>query len=410
MANSCLHLIEEKVLSEFVHLELDKLDGEWVKQVIGQEFVQCDNLPSDYDEILDGCHVVARLKTAQKHCQSWLESNEKIAQEHRRGSSTADQQSSEAGGPLAASETLLVTSEGGISSESNSNGAKFWAHLMQRESCSIESLVALVGCLIDKGSAPTSVPEAQERCFAAASLYLTLICVPGSMAFKAFHKMLYLKALELVQLYASMARSRQSQAATPKKGSKQQTQMFGEDEDGDEAAPKPVSEKEAAAMERHVSAYMKSVDLVSKYLSLKRYPNILRESIETMLPVMSLARGPVSVKALEIMQQFCNPLHGDASQTVHYIFVHLVPYLSLDPDEKNLADRQLLALKEVSLNLVRNFSDKFKGADHMYPLIRGLIQHLCLAVVDRAEHRQRTAQTVVGDLLNLVPADKQQGT
>jgi hypothetical protein len=45
------------------------------------------------------------------------------------------------------------------------------------------------------------------------------------------------------------------------------------------------------------------------------------------LSIISLDRGAVSLKALEIVQNFCNPLHGDAVQTVHHVFVHILPYL-----------------------------------------------------------------------------------
>lgn len=411
MDRSSLHSIEEKILAEFLHLELDKLDSEWVKQTIGQEFLQCDNLPGDYDEILNNVNVIARFKAAQKHCQLWLESNEKLAEEHRRSSTANEQQPSETSGLQGLAESSAVSAEGGgNSAESNSNGAKFWGYLMQKDNFNIHSLVALVGFLIDKGAeCQTSQPDTQEKCFAAADLYLTLVCVPGAMAFKIFHKMLYLKALELVQLFVKVVKSRRKES-TSKKGSQQQSQQVFDEEDGDDAChpSSSISEKEAAAIERHICAYLKSVELVSRYLSFKRYPNILKESIETMLPVISLGKGPISLKALEIIQQFCNPLHGDAIQTVHYIFIHLLPYLSLDPeDARNLNDRELLALKEISFNLVRNFAQKF--ADQIYPLIEGLIQHLCLIVVDRAEYRQRTAQTVC-DLLNLVPADNQKGT
>ena len=78
----------------------------------------------------------------------------------------------------------------------------------------------------------------------------------------------------------------------------------------------------------------------------------------------------------------------------------------MDRSEKDLNNREVLALRDISFNLVRNFVHKF--GEPIFPILKGLIQHLCLDVVDRAEFRTRTAQTAI-DLLNLVPEERQKG-
>ena len=150
--------------------------------------------------------------------------------------------------------------------------------------------------------------------------------------------------------------------------------------------------------------FLDCLSLVAQKLSLRRYPNILKETIESMLPLISLGLGSISVQALETVQCFCNPLHGDAIQTVHYIFLHILPYLALDPNEKDLNNKELIALRDISFRLVRSFICKF-GAS-IYSLVKGLVQHVCIDVVDRAEYRQKTAQTAL-DLLSLLPEDHQ---
>ena len=106
------------------------------------------------------------------------------------------------------------------------------------------------------------------------------------------------------------------------------------------------------------------------------------------------------------MQNFCNPLHGDAIQIVHHVFVHILPHLTLDPNEKDLNNKNLLALKDTSFMLVKSFITK-SGAV-IYPLLQGVIKHICVVVVDRSEYRQKTAQTAL-DLLQLIPNEHQQG-
>ena len=78
----------------------------------------------------------------------------------------------------------------------------------------------------------------------------------------------------------------------------------------------------------------------------------------------------------------------------------------LDPSEKDLNNKNLMALKDISFSLVSNFISKF--GEVIYPLVHGLIKHVCVEVVDRAEYRQKTAQTAL-DLLQLIPEEHQQG-
>lgn len=88
------------------------------------------------------------------------------------------------------------------------------------------------------------------------------------------------------------------------------------------------------------------------------------------------------------------------------IFEHILPHLVLDPSEKDLNNKNLMALKDISFNLVDNIISKFEEV--IYPLVHGLMEHVCVEVVDSAEYRQKTAQTAL-DLLQLIPEEHQQG-
>jgi hypothetical protein len=78
----------------------------------------------------------------------------------------------------------------------------------------------------------------------------------------------------------------------------------------------------------------------------------------------------------------------------------------LNPSEKDLNIKNLVALKDISFNLVNSFISKF--GEIIYPLVHGLIKHVCVEVVDRAEYRHKTAQTAL-DLLQLIPEEHRQG-
>ena len=388
--------IEKRIASEFLRIELDKLEEDWVKEIIDNEFMQCENLPLQYEEVLDDCRIVVRLNAAHKHCLSWIETNQKILSEMKSFSAEVEPNTN------SGNETLEKSTVPESVQQSTSNGGHFWGYLLSEEKVKLKSLLALIGFLIDKGTLLTCEPAEREKCYAAANLYLTLISIPGSMGFHVFLQMLYLKALSLLQLYVQASKYRKHDPPSSKKGQKQSLP----EEDGDEEGAHCISEAEIAAIDNYTSKYLDTLALVSQHLSFKRYPNVLKDTIESMLPLISLGKGQISLKALEVIQQFCNPLHGDAIQTVHYVFAHLLPYLALDRSEKDLNNREVLALRDISFNLVRNFVHKF--GEPIFPILKGLIQHLCLDVVDRAEFRTRTAQTAM-DLLNLVPEERQKG-
>ena len=187
MLHGRLEKFEIDIASQLNRIELDQLDAEWIKEVIDNEFLQCQDLPLGYEELLEDVNVNARLANAQKAVLSWLEENKRLNEDDARQNddrqSMGSSQVSDAG------------------AQASNRGSKFWGFILREEKLNIKSLLALLGYIIDRGSALTSSPEERNKCFTAAKLYLSIICIPGSMAFGVFHQMLYTKALQLIQLY-----------------------------------------------------------------------------------------------------------------------------------------------------------------------------------------------------------------
>ena len=391
---------ERAIASELGRLQLEKLEIEWVTKVIEDDFLQCQDLPLSYEDILDECNINSRLTNLQKALKRWIETNQRTPEDGEASTSQVRQS-------LGISQNTENIST--ATNSHTSKGAQFWGFLFQTEKINIQSFLALIGYFIDRGSNLASSNEERQRCFEAAKLYFTLICIPGSMAFRVYHEMLFMKTLQLIQLYVQTRKYHKTNTTQPtsRKGQsqKQQSQQVAELEEEEEEAP--ISAEDIASIEKAMSTYLDALLLVSQHLSFRRYPNILKETVECILPIISLDRGTVSLKALEITQNFCNPLHGDAIQTVHHVFAHILPYLALDPSEKDLNNKNLMALKDISFNLVSSFITKF--GEVIYPLVQGLIKHVCVEVVDRAEYRQKTAQTAL-ELLELIPEEHQQGT
>ena len=301
--------------------------------------------------------------------------------------------------PSLANSQLSNVSTVNNSSASNQE-ARLWSHLFPEDT--LNKFLALLGFFIDKGGLLTSDAQDRQKCFAAAKLYLTLISMPGSMAFRIFHQVLYMKALHLVQLFTQASKYRKTSAPAPTRKGQRQAVLEIEEDDDEES---PIGMADIENIEEAVSNYLESVLLVAKNLSFRRYPNILKETIECLLPILSQNRASVSDKALKVLQYFCDPLHGDSIQTIHFVFVHILPFLALDPNDKDLNNKDLVVLKDISFNVVDKFI--FKFGESIFPLVKGLIQNVCMDVVDRAEYRQRTAQTAL-DLMMLVPLEHQQ--
>lgn len=387
-----IQVCERAVATELCRFQLEKLETNWVKEIIENDFLQCQDIPISYEEILEECNINEQFENIDRALLKWLEFNKSVPDEGENINNISQ----------SSIESLQSSHLPSTNSQHSNNGAQFWSFLFRDQQIKLDNLLALIGFLVDKGSTLSSSNQEKKQCFEAAKLYLTMICVPGSMAFRVYHQMLFSNTIKLIQLYVQIAKYQKKSTHTPLKKGKRQAVAVAEEENEDA----PIGNEEIETIENAMPGFMKALTLVAQHLSFKRYPNILKETVESMLPVISLNKESVSLKALEIVQHFCQPLHGDAVQTVHHVFVHILPYLALDPSEKDLHNRNLIALKDVSFSLVRSFISKF--GEVIYPLVQGLIKHVCLDVVDRAEYRQKTAQTAL-DLLQLIPVEHQQG-
>ena len=387
---------ERKISSELRRLQLKELEPEWVKEVFDNDFQKFPDLPLLYEEIVEDCNFNSRCHHAQEAIEHWLDLNQRLRQEN--GLENVNNASSR---PSLANSQLSNGSSVNNSSASNQE-ARLWSQLFPEQT--LNTFLALLGFYIEKGGVLTSNSQDRQKCFAAAKLYLTVVSMPGSMAFRIFHQVLYMKSLQLVQLFIQASKYRRTTTAAPaKKGQRHQVILDVEEEEDEES---PISLADIDKLEEAVSNLMEAVSLVAKHLSFKRFPNTLKETIECILPILSQSRGSMSSKSLKILQRFCNPLHGDSIQTIHFVFAHILPFLALDPNDKDLNNKDLVVLKDISFNVVERFIDKF--GDKILPLVKGLIRNVCMDVVDRAEYRQRTAQTAL-DLMNLVPPEHQQG-
>jgi hypothetical protein len=163
MEDDNVEIYQQTVASELDCLQLDKLETEWIKEVIDNDFLQCQDIPLLYDEILEECHITSRLIHLQKAFLLWLESNKGSSEDSEV--STATRQS-------LGSSLMPENTSAAVNINLTNNGFRFWSFLFQEKKVNIQSLLVLIGFFIDRGSTLSSTHEECQRCFEAAKMYL----------------------------------------------------------------------------------------------------------------------------------------------------------------------------------------------------------------------------------------------
>lgn len=143
-------------------LRLDLLTEEWVREIWEQEFMDDISLPPDYEAFLEGENRYYR-------CFNNLIDRLKC---------------------FAPSTTV----DDGSDSDSNGNSWKTLISVIDHE-----KLVALLFSMINRGDVEITVCEHRLRAICAARLYLVMLAIPGSKAFRIFHCQMFVVCLKVLR-------------------------------------------------------------------------------------------------------------------------------------------------------------------------------------------------------------------
>lgn len=261
----------------------------------------------------------------------------------------------------------------------------------------------------------------------AASLYFLILSIPGSTAFRFFHPVLYLKALDILRLSTKLRvglSSPKKIRGGPARGSIQRGRSLSQDDhlkadidDDDEAESVMLTPVEAQRLIRTLNILLNDFLRLTERFSLKRSSECLDESISILIEVSRSEthnaqaifiglHSPSTVTALAYnayvaIQSFCNPIHGKIDKTVVLIMKHILHNILMTArGTSDLSPRSLGIIRDHSQIFVKYLLTQVREDAHEGVYI--LIQHLCIRVPDRAEFRQKTAQSVV-EILRYLP-------
>uniref|UniRef100_A0A673LFW2 Condensin-2 complex subunit D3 n=1 Tax=Sinocyclocheilus rhinocerous TaxID=307959 RepID=A0A673LFW2_9TELE len=273
-----------------------------------------------------------------------------------------------------------------FSNEDDDNTPSVWV-VFGENGVSAKTLVAVLSYFIL--SAKTKSPSLEQRLcgLQAASLYLLLLKIPGSVANKVYHQILFDTCLNM-----PLKCWPQDSSKKRKKDSLKSSQ--GDTKTGKRSKPpKKVSEEMEIDDDEEEGVYFSAQDL----LKLREGIVLLVRTLLRLLERFSLRDKPQSADScVQLFTELTNfePVIGD-----------IVDQLKSLP-ELSYHGLGLLCSTihgegdEVSMALILHIVDKQREAT--LPLLRILVQHICHQMVEKSEYRASGAQTV-GKLMAKMP-------
>ncbi|XP_076046564.1 chromosome associated protein D3 [Oratosquilla oratoria] len=397
--------VVEQVIELLRKYAVDRLDGVWVRNVIDSDFTEVEDLPSAFEEIHCSTNFSGLFRATLDSLRHWVDTlpipntdeNDKN-QCFNTGTSTSDSNNA----------------------DEYSRYSKFWIDLS--ENTNTKSLLALMFFYIHRGQRYDAKEEGRELGVQASSLYFLLLCVPGSSAFRIFHPVLYLKALDVMRLTTKLNLSASSQKKRPNsnqsgKGNQRQSHDIIDQEEDEEGEIAMLTTQEANRFVRSLNILLHDFLRFVQRFSLKRSPETLDETVSILVDVTRCEtqsaqgifvglHGPGSVTALAYnsyvsLQHVCSSLHGNPKKIVTLVMKHiLVNILMIGRGSSQLSWRSLGVIREHSLIFIKYLLTQLK--ESTYDSVYILVQHLCVRVPDKADYRTKTAHSVV-EILKFLP-------
>ncbi|XP_037089796.1 condensin-2 complex subunit D3-like [Pollicipes pollicipes] len=303
----------------------EALDPKWVEAVVDADYTECDALPTQFEEQHAQTNWASLLKETGRVCRAAV---------------------------LLVPVPLECSADGSVLERSAASSA-LWTALAEN-GVRHTHLVALLFYFMYTGQKSTASLEDRHYGLLSASIYLNLLAIPGSNAFRVFHPVMYSRALDSFKLLGHLA----ARSGSPRKTSRAEDELLDEDE-ADEMALEPAA---AARLLRLLHGLLRDLQLLVERFSLRHGADSLEETVQTLVSVTRLETQPAASG---------RPAAAGLAALPHNAYCCLTA---------------LVAAAGVVAD----------------PALLTLVQNVCVRVPERAEQRQRGAQSVVR-LLWLMP-------
>ncbi|XP_067827123.1 condensin-2 complex subunit D3 [Heptranchias perlo] len=282
----------------------------------------------------------------------------------------------------------------------------------------------------------------REYALHAAGLYFLLLEIPGSVANRIFHPVLFDKCLDTIKkswpvaeegnrkrkkdahIKSSQGDGKGRKRAKPVR-QKENEDIFEEEED-EEDADVYFSTRDLCLIRDSIFSLLKNLlRLLSKF-SLKEKPDCAHHCLQLFTELTNFetvigeleCSDSTNVERMKTLPELayyglkllCSPTHGDVNKTLRCLFQRLLNTILLVGGEEGSKSVVLLGVgqkvitaRDQAIKFVSYLVDEVK--EIALPVLRILLQHICTKVPDKAEYRTHGAQALVKLLTKLPCVD-----
>ncbi|XP_063731625.1 condensin-2 complex subunit D3 isoform X2 [Eleginops maclovinus] len=299
-----------------------------------------------------------------------------------------------------------------------------WAILGENQ-VSIKSLVAVLSFFVLRGKAKTANIQQRVSSLHAASIYLLLLGIPGSIANKVFHEVLLDTCSELTShcwpqdsgkkrkkdgLKSSQAEGKRSKPQR-KDNAEMDVDEADEEEDEEELS---FSGQDLMKIREAVVQLVQSLLRLLQTFPLKDRPQSagsLTQIFSRLLYFEPVVGGSqfsahqdinklrsVPEMAFYGLQLLCSPKHGEQKESLRRLF-HQLLYVILMMNKGNrgkptplVPSLAVLSTRDQAVHFICHLVEELK--ELALPFLQILLQHICFQMVEKSEIRNHGAQAV----------------
>lgn len=344
----------------FHNFKLDTLDESWIKSIWDAEFVIYDEPPDEFLEYLESDDARLLLHESRVALKTWLTANER---EHEI--------------------------------------AQFSWQALMILNLNVRGLLAMLGYIIKAGQHAETDDDSRQACLEATSLYLMLLTIPGSNAFRVYHPNLYQKAIETLKMSESLFSSG---------GSGKEVGAVSSNIDDEPSDRRGLLHSERSKLARGLDRIISDLVAMLKSFRFKEHTESLDVTIRMLLDITRLEMyikqhnnygiASLSQNAFAALQELCSSNHGTVAFTIMLIAQYMLPDLLFH--HVNAQPKSITIVHEAAIYFLKNLLKV-----HEQETVKGivtLIHQLMVNCPERLEGRQRQAAVVI-KLLNVCKKD-----
>ncbi|XP_039478021.1 condensin-2 complex subunit D3 isoform X1 [Oreochromis aureus] len=318
---------------------------------------------------------------------------------------------------------LLANADQYQSAGSDGASQSVWA-VLGESGISVKSLVAVLSFFVLAGKSKVASGHQRVNSLCAASVYLLLLRIPGSIGNKVFHEVLLDTCLDLTRhcwpqdsekKRKKDLKSSQTEGKRSKPQRKDSPQMEMEEEEEEEVEEEVhLSGQDLMRIRDAVALLVQSLLRLLQTFPLKDSPQTMIHCLQIFSnllyfeptigkPVFAAEQDITKLRSIPEMafyglQLLCSPKHGDQKESLRRVF-HQLLYVILMMKKGNtgkpsllVPSQTILATRDQAIQFVCHLVDELK--ELALPFLQILLQHICFQMVEKNEYRSHGAQAV----------------